>query len=416
MLKERCFLCLNTGMRIFRKKSVYVLMHKDIEVLKADYDIVSHQFSEIIEICNEAHVPVGCRKHGDVALHRLNYWYIRRSIPGYRVGLRNLSESLHISHPMDLVEYTHAVSLSDTYWLRKEEENIAWKDVCFYHQMFDPHGFATASFSITPVSTDDSAKYTPGNNTAGFHRKAWFPHNDNMYLYKGGYPGRQLEPVNEWLAYTLGTRLGMHVLPYTTGVYNNALVSICPSMCDDSTDLVTAEMILLDCDASKDDLQFNTYIHELEKHGIRDVRNKLSDMIMLDYILMNTDRHSQNMGILVNSDTNAWMDITPVFDTGTCLGCLVEDNEILSDVRQYDCTLMNRRHFDYDQLLDYVNPDLYDFTDVLDIPRTYGNELVRYQNITGISDDRIENTYTLLYKQLLKIRKIARNRKLHSNI
>ena len=40
--------------------------------------------------------------------------------------------------------------------------------------------------------------------------------------------------------------------------------------------------------------------------------------------------------------------------------------------------------------------------------------LVRYQSVTGITDERIENAYTLLYRQLRKIRKLARNRK--SNI
>ena len=126
---------------------------------------------------------------------------------------------------------------------------------------------------------------------------------------------------------------------------------------------------------------------------------------------MNTDRHAQNMGILVDADTNTWIDTTPIFDTGTCLGCLVEDNEILSEARQHECTLLNRRHFDFDLLLNHIDLDDYEFPkSLLEIPREYGNMLVRYQSVTGITDERIENAYTLLYRQLLKIRKLARNR------
>ena len=218
-----------------------------------------------------------------------------------------------------------------------------------------------------------------------------------------------MEPVNEWLAYTLGTALQMNVLQYHTEVYENALVSVCPCMTDENTDLVTAEMILMDCDASKDELQLDAYIDQLEKHGITDARKKVSQQLLLDYILMNTDRHAQNMGILVDANTNEWIDTTPIFDTGTCLACLVEDSEILDDIRQHECTLLNRRHFDYDLLLEHINLNDFSFPkSLLQIPREYGNMLVRYQSITGISDDRIENTYTLLYRQLLKIRKLAK--------
>lgn len=402
----------NTGaMKLFGKKNCYVLMHKDIPVLKADYSEVQHEFKDVMEILNETHLPIGCRKHGELSLHRLNYWYIRRSIPGYRVGLSQLMSRLEVSHPMDLVEYTHAVSVSDTYWLKKENENVEWKDVSFFSHSFDQAGFGSAMFASVANINPDRARVTPNSNTAGFHRKAWFERNDGLVLLKGGYPFHQMEPVNEWLAYTLGTQLHLNVLPYHTEVYENALVSVCPCMTDENTDLVTAEMILMDCDAPKDELQLSSYIAQLDRHGIKDARKKVSQQILLDYILMNTDRHAQNMGILVDANTNTWIDTTPIFDTGTCLGCLVEDNEILSEARQHECTLLNRRHFDFDLLLNHIDLDDYEFPkSLLEIPREYGNQLVRYQSVTGITDERIENAYTLLYRQLLKIRKLARNR------
>lgn len=398
-------------MKIFVKKNVYVLMHKDVPVLKADYSAVQHEFKEVTEVLNESHIPIGCRKHGRLSLHRLNYWYIRRAIPGYRVSLQQLLNRLNVNHPMDLVEYTHAVSVSDTYWLKKENENVSWADVSFFRHSFDQSGFGSAMFAQVANTNPEAARVTPNSNTAGFHRKAWFRRNDELLLLKGGYPFYQMEPVNEWLAYTLGNALHLNVLQYDTEVYENNLVSVCPCMTDENTDLVTAEMILMDCDASKEELQLNAYINELESHGIANARHKVSEQILLDYILMNTDRHSQNMGILVDANTNQWLDTTPIFDTGTCLGCLVEDSEILSDERQHECTLLNKRHFDFDNLLDYIDLSEFEFPkSLLEIPREYGNQLVMYQPVSHITDDRIENTYTLLYKQLLKIRKKAKNR------
>lgn len=396
-------------MKLFGKKNLYVLMHKDIPVLTAVYSDVQHEFKEVVEILNESHLPIGCRKHGEVTLHRLNYWYIRRSIPGYRVGLSQLMERLQINHPMDLVEYTHAVSVSDTYWLKKENEDVTWNEVSFFNHTFDQEGFGSAMFASNADIDPSSARLTPNSNTAGFHRKAWFRRDDELVLLKGGYPFHQMEPVNEWLACQIGKQISLNVLPYHTEVYENSLVSVCPCMTDDNTDLVTAEMILMECGSSKEQLQLDDYISELEKHGIDDVKHKVSEQILLDYILMNTDRHSQNMGILVDANTNRWIDTTPIFDTGTCLGCLVDDEEILDEVRQHECTLLNRRHFDYDLLLQHIDLNDYSFPkSLLEIPRKYGNMLVKYQSLTGVSDERIENTYTLLYKQLLKIRKLAK--------
>ena len=45
----------NTGaMKLFGKKNCYVLMHKDIPVLKADYSEVQHEFKDVMYDMNEA--------------------------------------------------------------------------------------------------------------------------------------------------------------------------------------------------------------------------------------------------------------------------------------------------------------------------------------------------------------------------
>lgn len=397
-------------MRLMRRKNIYVLMHMDTEVLKAEYDVKKHIFTEVTEVINEDHLPIGSRKEGTLSLRRLNYWHSRRAIPSYRVGLHPLLDALHASEPMDLVEDVHAVSLSDTYWLKKENEDLTWHDVCFYHKPFDGDAFASAMFRTSEDIDLDSARNTPGSVTAGFHRKAWIMKNGEPVLIKGGHPMCQEEPINEWLVTQIGKKLNINVLEYTTQLYGNHPVSVCPSMCNDHTDLVSGEMILMECGASKDVLQLDAYIRELKAHGIEDAEKKLSDQLLLDYIVMNTDRHAQNMAVLVDARTNQWIDTAPVFDTGTCLGCLVDDDEVLSDVRTRECTLLNRRQFDYDLLLEYIHLSEYDIDrSILELPREYGNMLVAYQPYTHISDERIENTYTLLYKRLRKTGKLIRN-------
>lgn len=395
-------------MKLFARNKNYVLMHKNIPVLTGSYSPESHQFQDIEEVVNSAHLPVGVRKNDSVSLKRLNYWFMRRSIPGYRVGLAQFLNKLSVAHPMDLIEYTHAVSLSDTYWLKKENEECTWETVNFFHHSYAQNAFGKAMFSSFNEKADEKVCYTPNNNTAGFHRKAWMKRDGQFYLLKGGYPFYQMEPVNEWLTSQLAHTIGANSLPYETEVYENALVSVCPCFTDENTDLVTAEMILMECNKKENDNDLSLYVEELKKHGIHDTESRLSDQMVLDYIMMNTDRHAQNMGVLVDANTLVWKETAPVFDTGTSLACLVEDSEILSSDRLEECTLLNKRNISFDTLLKYINFQKYDFTDVLDLPREYGNRLVRYQPVTHISDDRIEAAYTIFYKRLLKIRKLQK--------
>ena len=55
--------------------------------------------------------------------------------------------------------------------------------------------------------------------------------------------------------------------------------------------------------------------------GITDARKKVSDMFLIDYLMMNIDRHMKNFGIIRNVENLKWVDTTPVFDTGESLEC-----------------------------------------------------------------------------------------------
>ena len=394
-------------LNIFKSNITYTLMHKDIPVLNADYSTKNHKFLEIHEMIDAKHLPVGCSPNGEFSLHALNHWFRWRGIPGYRVGLLQLQNRLQIDSPMELLDMEHALSVSDTYWLKANHEKITWAQVNFYQHSYDQSGFGKAMFSSLNSEFSSSVLHTPNNCTCGYHRKAWFKRNGTLYLLKGGSPFYQQEPVNEWLASRIAQELGLYAIPYTTETYENNIVSVCPNMCKGKMDLVTAEYVLSDTGAPEDVFQYSHYVKTLEAHGVPNVRKALSDQFLMDYLLMNTDRHTQNMGILVDANTNQWVGMAPVFDTGTGLGCLVEDDEILNEKHEKKRQLFNAKHFSHDTLLKFIDFKQYDFSSLQKIPQEYGNQLVKYQPLTNISDKRIEDAYTLLYKQILDLKHAA---------
>ena len=53
-----------------------------------------------------------------------------------------------------------------------------------------------------------------------------------------------------------------------------------------------------------------------EALGIRDAVDR---MIVLDYLIVNGDRHQNNFGVVRNADTLEYLGAAPIYDSGTSL-------------------------------------------------------------------------------------------------
>jgi hypothetical protein len=53
--------------------------------------------------------------------------------------------------------------------------------------------------------------------------------------------------------------------------------------------------------------------------GIPGLKDNLDKMLVLDYLIVNEDRHYHNFGAIRKTDTLEWIGLAPVFDCGTSL-------------------------------------------------------------------------------------------------
>lgn len=394
----------------FRKPKVYVLMHKDIPVLSAEYDKEKSEFTKLLEIRNAEHIPYSAIKNGDeLSLKRLNHWYRWRGIPDYRLGLDRLLNRLDLEDPRQLLNYHYALSVSDHYWLKEESDPVMYDRISYFTHSFDQDGFGKAMFSLGRAEPEESACSTPNSTLAGYQKKAWFHKGNDLYLYKGGTFPCQLEPVHERLASEIGKRLGMDVIPYTTTIYENQVVSVCKNMLDEHHDLITADEVLSFKKAGKDEFEYYSYVKILEEKGIADAQKALDDMLVLDFIMMNTDRHNQNLGVIVNADTMKWEKVAPIFDTGTGLACLRSDDEVEGWDEVYNYKLFNSNKIP-DNVISYLISDFsrYDFTVLKDMLEFYYNAMKETQIISGISEQRMQSQVKLLAKRIRAIYRLQK--------
>lgn len=384
-----------------------ILMNKNTKVLSADYQPSLGVFTDIYDIYNIDFAPVILKnvynKEKDLKII-LSNWFKGRGIPLWRDDLDLLLSKLNISAPTELLDKAFGLSLSDQYWIKPYDSKIEYKDINFFEHDFNDAEFTDATFSNSTETSTKISLISPNNTTDGRLKKTWIIEDSKRYLLKGGYKNEVLQPFNEALASMISSRLGFNHVTYILEVIKDKVVSKCECFINENTELVSAYQILYNnCDK---DNAYETYINLLEKHGIKDARSSLEDMFILDYIMLNEDRHLNNFGIIRDVQTLNWISTAPIFDTGESLNIIDYSDEevIINGDGRFFYNVSN-----FDNILDNIK-DLkkYDLNKLDGICEEFDELLHKYQHITKMTDRRINKICTLLFSRINKLKKKIR--------
>ena len=388
-----------------------ILMNKDTEILIADYDEGIKGFSEIIEIKNIEYAPLILKKSyekDDNFRLNLNHWFRGRGIPSWRDKLDILLARLNIVTPEELLDKAFGLSLSDQYWMKPLESNIMYDDINFFDHDFDSGEFLEASFSNSSksVTNEDSLK-TPNNTTDGMLKKSWIIENNQRYLLKGGYKNDILQPFKEVLASMICERLGFDHVTYTLDVVKDKVVSKCKCFIDKNTELIPASQVMYGLEKHRNKKDYDEYIRILEENGIENAREKIENMYILDFLIMNEDRHMNNFGIIRDVNTLKWLDIAPIFDNGQALNMMIYESD---EVTIHGEGRLFYSIVPFDVMIKVVeNIKRIDVSKLEGVVEEFDELLHKYQIITGISDDRINKLCVLLNRQIRKLTELINN-------
>lgn len=387
-------------------------MNKNTEVLLTEYDSASSTFTKIYEVYNIEYAPYILKnlyneKDFNDNSFRINLskWFQGRGIPSWRDKLDILLHRLNIIAPSELLDKSFGLSLSDQYWLKPINTSISYDDINFFDNDFDYTEFLEASLSKNSNSiVNASSLNTPNNTTDGMLRKAWIIENDTRYLLKSGYKNELLQPFNEVLASEICDRLGFDHVKYTLDTYKDTVVSKCPCFITKNTELITCHQIRNNMDRYDSTKDYEEYIKILEEHGIVDARTQMENMFILDFLIMNEDRHLNNFGIIRDVNTLKWLKCAPIFDNGQSLNTLYYDENELH--------ISGEGRFFYevkpfDEIIKIVkNLKRIDIDKLNDLPEWFDNLLHQYQNLTNFSDTRINKLCIILNRQINKLKKL----------
>lgn len=369
----------------------YYLMNKNKKIAKIEYDTNVFAITNIYEKYDFDYAPFSVYnsqfKKEQNEIRVLNDWFKGRGIPNWRKDLDALMLKLNISMPEELLDKAFGLSLSDQYWINPVDNTLNWEDINFFQNDFKFAGFLSASFS-NEETKEQIDLYSPNNTSDGMIKKAWIIENGKRILIKGTFYNTNQEPINEWLVSRICDKLGFEYCNYDVDVLDKGIVSKCECFISENEEIITANDIYFSEQKDNNTSDLEHYIRILEEKGIKNARTDFENMLIIDYLVMNIDRHMKNYGIIRDVNTLEWKRLTPIFDTGESM----QNHKNISEMNFKDdvgklFTNTNKKFSTYLNLI--KNLERIDISKLKEIPSELENMLINYKNIIGMEEERI---------------------------
>ena len=260
-------------------------------------------------------------------------WLKSRVVHKKRANAEILLTKLGLSFNdiLGIIRICKGLSLNDSYWVVEDEFDGKFENYNLYENNFS-RTLALIAYTGHGSSVARGFTSSPEFTTNGTLKKCWRRVDGKIYLYKGGTMGAAntgKEPYSEFYAAQIAQIMGIKHVDYNLRQWKGMLSSVCELFTDINTAYVPIGRFV-----GKDSL---LAIAQLLKDYGEEFYNEFADMLVFDALIFNTDRHTGNFGLLVDSHTNKVKAFAPVFDNGLSLFNIAMEDD-LADIENYSKT------------------------------------------------------------------------------
>lgn len=283
----------------------FILMNKDFKV------------AELKIIGNDAFISVVYSNIPEY-INDVTSWLNSRTPP---IGRRNVLAILKQAQINSFAEYlsvTKAISLTDTFWVQDTDNSITWDRISPYRNRL--------SRIISNIALNceyhggELRSPSPDYTVDGSVDKCWKRLKDGIYLFKtdgekwSGITGNR--PYCEYYACQVAEQLGVkHNVQYGITVKKTANGCLKPyTYCRAFTNEKYGYVPIA--------YTKYTYTPLIELYKLLSSNDRLlfREMLLLDSIIVNFDRHEGNYGFLFDTDSLKLVGMAPIFDNDCGLG------------------------------------------------------------------------------------------------
>ncbi len=225
---------------------------------------------------------------------------------------------------------------------------------------------------------------------------------------KGGSEPFYQQPFNEVIASAVMRRLGIAHIPYTVTWGDEHPYSVCENFVTPDTELVPAWRVYQLKKKPNSSSVFQHYTEICAELGIQNMTRAMDEMLVVDFLIANEDRHFNNFGLLRNPETLEWIGAAPIFDSGSSLGYDSLPNRFLS--ANIPCKPFKKTHAAQIQLV--TSFDWIDFSKLDGIDDEIQEILSGERTAEFIDDTRRNAIANSVVKRIAMLKEIAQQ---HTN-
>lgn len=283
-------------------------MHLNDKLATVLINVSDGSIVEVRDVVDAAKMPVGTVVDGRFEESMFQSWWSRRAIPANRQDVDKLLNHMGATDTRQLLIPSLGMNLEDGYWLRPLGSGLMWEEINFYD-----NGFILDEGRFTAGVCDViGSVMTPDFATGGSMRKFWVPIGKERYLIKLSGPSG-IEAVNEVLSTMITDALDIPHVEYSLDFIRGRPISVCRNFLDKGQELVHAEDVMFSSGTVPGELSLDRYERTCVGHGV-DVVQFMNKLTVLDYLIMNRDRHVGNLGVIRDTETLEWICPAPAYD------------------------------------------------------------------------------------------------------
>ena len=289
------------------------------------------------------YLPLGMKSTNE----SLTRWLRHRTIPANRAYAQNFLSKNGLSENdfIGILQICKGLSLTDCYWVTYPDDPKTFAQVNLFDNRFSQ---VLSQIAFTGYGSSPASKFrsSPEFTTNGMLPKAWRRKDGKVLLYKGGTSGfanTGKEPYSEFYAAQVAEAMGIDHISYGLSKWKGMLCSTCELFTSKDISFVPASTLI---ETSK----ISQIVAWYDAHGWKD---DLADMLVLDAVIRNTDRHLGNFGFLVDNHTNQLLKPAPIFDNGLSLYCYVMDDDV-NNLSEQEKTLSPALYANFDEVACHV--------------------------------------------------------------
>ena len=274
---------------------------EDYIVLSGDIPVAKWEKHSLV-ILNERLLPLFLKRDPDIYI-----WLKSRAIDSKRPNARLLKKALRLTEHDDVstVLHVNGATITDNYWIKPIDSDLTYEQVRFDNDCFSRLALKGTYDSFNKAANSKHSK-TPELTNIGSFEKCWKLRDGEWWMYK---KANHNEQFSELFICELGRELGMNMAHYERG-----------EGCVRSKDFTEGAKVNFEPAMAfmGDNEEYEDVIAALEKLCPQAIPDYIR-MIFMDTITANPDRHTNNFGLLRDTETGELLGLAPMFDHNMAL-------------------------------------------------------------------------------------------------